>query len=236
MPDDQNTTTAAAGGTAPADGTTASGGTTAAAGEGANALQQALINHVAGAVETSRKQTTRQMIFACILMLAGAAVGVISVELKETAVVAGFGTALIGAGATLLPAGASASANAQLHSALTQLAILAAPPQGLAAPQQVQQPMQPVQPVQPVQQPVPQPQVPAPTPQPQVTPAPVPPLNPASPSGPAAGQQTSSVERLALPAGFDAAPDNSVVTDAEVVSAADADAADAAALRAEQPQ
>ena len=67
-------------------------------------------------------------------MLSGAVVGVISVELKDTAVAAGFGTALLGAGATLLPAGASASANAQLHNALTQLAILAAPPEGLMAP------------------------------------------------------------------------------------------------------
>src|ERR1700727_3401242 len=107
--------------------------TTAPAG-GGKALQEGLIQHVAGAVDASRKQTTRQLIVACILMLAGAAVGVISVELKDTAVAAGFGTALIGAGATLLPAGASASANSQLHSALTQLAILAAPPQGLSAP------------------------------------------------------------------------------------------------------
>ena len=113
--------------------------TTATAG-GGNALQQALIDHVAGAVDASRKQTMRQLIVACILMLTGAAVGVISVELKDTAVAAGFGTALIGAGATLLPAGASASANAQLHSALTQLAVLAAPPQGLAVPQQQAQP------------------------------------------------------------------------------------------------
>jgi hypothetical protein len=203
--------------------------TTATTG-GGNALQEALIDHVAGAVDASRKQTTRQLIVACILMLAGAAVGVISVELKDTAVAAGFGTALIGAGATLLPAGASASANAQLHSALTQLAVLAAPPQGLAAPQQQ------------AQQPVAQPQVQTPQPQAQVPPAPVMPLNPAPPPSPVAGQDPLA-DRLALPAAglvsgadADADADEGVVTDAEIVSAADADAADAAALRAEQPR
>ena len=197
--------------------------TTATAG-GGNALQQALIDHVAGAVDASRKQTMRQLIVACLLMLAGAAVGVISVELKDTAVAAGFGTALIGAGATLLPAGASASANAQLHSALTQLAVLAAPPQGLAVPQQQAQP-------------VAQPQVPTPQPQTQISPGPVTPLNPAPTPSPAAGQDPLA-DRLALPAAgpvSGAGSDEDVVTDAEIVSAADADAADAAALRAEQP-
>jgi hypothetical protein len=103
-------------------------------GQDTNAMQQALIDHVANAVGSSRKTTTLQLIFAAILMLAGAAVGVISVNLKDTAVAAGFGTALIGAGATLLPAGASAAANSDLHSALAQLAILAGTPQAPAVP------------------------------------------------------------------------------------------------------
>ena len=42
---------------------------TAATAGGGNALQEALIDHVAGAVDASRKQTTRQLIVACILML-----------------------------------------------------------------------------------------------------------------------------------------------------------------------
>ena len=94
-----------------------------------NTMQQALITHVASAVSSARKTTWQQLLVSVILMLAGAAIGVISVELKDTAVAAGFGTALIGAGATLLPAGASASTNSDLHSALAQLAILAGAPQ-----------------------------------------------------------------------------------------------------------
>ncbi|HXO10709.1 MAG TPA: hypothetical protein VN880_21885 [Solirubrobacteraceae bacterium] len=200
--------------TSTSTGTTTTGGTA-----GITTMQQALADHVAGAVESSRKQTTRQLIVALILMLAGAAVGVVSVELKDTAVAAGFGTALIGAGATLLPAGASASANAQLHSALTQLAILAAPPQGLSAPASQAAP-----------------QMAAPhTPQPQQVasvPQPVAPLNP---STSVAGQQTPTADsRLALPAAA-LGDDTEHVTDAQVVSVTDADAADAAALRGEQP-
>jgi hypothetical protein len=195
-------------------------------GSASTVMQQALAEHVAGAVESSRKVTTRQLIFACILMLVGAAVGVISVELKDTAVAAGFGTALIGAGATLLPAGASASANSQLHSALTQLAVLAAPPQGQLAPTQqfVQQPLAPA-PAQP-QQVAPR----------QVAAAPT--LVDSSASAtPVAGQQVVARDiRPALPAAAPADPgDDEVATEAQVVSAADADAADAAVLRAEQP-
>lgn len=99
-----------------------------------SAVQQALIEHVGNAVSASRRTTVVQLVFAAILMLAGAAVGVISVELKQTAVAAGFGTALLGAGATLLPAGASASASSQLHNALSQLTILAATPAGPSSP------------------------------------------------------------------------------------------------------
>jgi hypothetical protein len=193
-------------------------------------MQQALAEHVAGAVESSRKVTTRQLIFACILMLVGAAVGVISVELKDTAVAAGFGTALIGAGATLLPAGASASANAQLHSALTQLAVLAAPPQAQLAPTQqfAQQPLA-------AAHTPPQQVVPAPAPR-QVAAAPA--LVDSSASAtPVAGQQVLARDiHPALPAAAPAhAADDEVATEAQVVNAADADAADAAALRAEQP-
>jgi hypothetical protein len=184
-------------------------------------MQQALADNVAGAVEASRKQTTRQLIAALILMLAGAVVGVISVELKDTAVAAGFGTALLGAGATLLPAGASASANAQLHNSLTQLAILAAPPQGLMAPASP--------PAGPPQMPTfPQPEQVAPPPRP---------IAPTAAVTPVTGQQAPTPDsRLALPAAaFGADAEGGVVTDAHVVSATDADAADAAALRAEQP-
>lgn len=149
-----------------------------------NAMQQALVDHVANAMNSSRSTTTRQLIFACILMLAGAAVGVISVELKQTAVVASFGTALIGAGATLLPAGASATANAELHGALSQLAILAGTPQATVNP-------------------------PAATNPPEVT-------TPA--------EAPASIAATNGPAPADA-----------VLSAVAADAADAAALQAEQP-
>jgi hypothetical protein len=195
-----------------------------------NVMQQALAEHVAGAVESSRKVTTRQLIFACILMLVGAAVGVISVELKDTAVAAGFGTALIGAGATLLPAGASASANSQLHSALTQLAILAAPPQGALPPTQqfAQQPLAPA-PAQPQQV------APAPGPR-EVAAAPAP-VDSSPPANAVAGPQVlARNSRPALPAAAPAdAGEDGMETEAQVVSAADADAADAAALRAEQP-
>jgi hypothetical protein len=127
----------------------------------ANAVQQALIDHVSNAVSSTRRTTLVQLIFAAILMLAGAAVGVISVELKDTAVAAGFGTALIGAGATLLPAGASASANSDLHSALAQLAILASTPQTAAA-----APVNAAAPVVAMPAPNPAPVVPAPAPTP----------------------------------------------------------------------
>jgi hypothetical protein len=199
--------------------------TTSTSGTGATSanttMQQALADHVAGAVEASRKQTTRQLIVALILMLAGAAVGLISVELKDTAVAAGFGTALIGAGATLLPAGASASANAQLHSALTQLAILAGPPQGLTAPAS-----------QPAMQ-----APPPPSPQPRQVTSTAQPVAPLTPATSIAGQQAPTPDSLlALPAAaFGADAEGGVVTDAHVVSATDADAADAAALRAERP-
>lgn len=205
MPNGQDTTSTSGTGTTSANTT----------------MQQALANHVAGAVEASRKQTTRQLIVALILMLSGAVVGVISVELKDTAVAAGFGTALLGAGATLLPAGASASANAQLHNALTQLAILAAPPEGLMAPAAAQRVAQP----QVQTAPQPQPLAPAPTP-----------VAPLTPMTATAGQASTPEGRLALPAAaFGADAEGGVVTDAHVVSATDADAADAAALRAEQP-
>ena len=193
--------------------------TTANSSGSGTVMQQALADHVASAVESSRKVTTRQLILACILMLVGAAVGVISVELKDTAVAAGFGTALIGAGATLLPAGASASANSQLHNALTQLAILAAPPQ---------------QPLAPAPAP-PQQVAPALAPR-QVAPAPTP-VDSSPPATPVAGQQVLARDiRPALPAAAPArAAEDEVATEAQVVSAADADAADAAALRAERP-
>jgi hypothetical protein len=97
-----------------------------------NAIQQALIDRAATALDSSRKTTFEQMILGCVLLVAGAAVGLISVELRQTAVAASFGTALIGAGATLLPAGASASANSALHHALSQLAILAGTPAAAA--------------------------------------------------------------------------------------------------------
>lgn len=167
-----------------------------------NAMQQALIDHIANAVGASRKTTLLQLIFAAVLMLAGAAVGVISVELKDTAVAAGFGTALIGAGATLLPAGASASANSDLHSALAQLAILAGSPQPVAA-----QPLRVAPPT--VSEPAP-----VPEPAPVAVPVPVPVVTQQPPV---------------------ATPGNGTVSDATVRSVIEADAADAAALKAEQP-
>jgi hypothetical protein len=167
-----------------------------------SAMQQALIDHIANATGSSRRTTLLQLTFAAILMLAGAAVGVISVELKDTAVAAGFGTALLGAGATLLPAGASASANSDLHSALAQLALLVGTPQTVTA--------------------APVTTAPAATSEsaavtaPPTTPAPAPvPIVPALPLPDAAG--------------------NGAVAEAVVRSAIEADAADAAALRAEQP-
>jgi hypothetical protein len=164
-----------------------------------SAMQQALIDHIANATGSSRRTTLLQLVFAAILMLAGAAVGVISVELKDTAVAAGFGTALLGAGATLLPAGASASANSDLHSALAQLALLVGTPQTVAA--------APVMAAPPAGAPTP---VTAPAPPP--APAPIVPVLPAP----------------------DAAG-NGAVAEAVVRSVIEADAADAAALRAEQP-
>lgn len=160
-----------------------------------SAMQQALIDHIANATGSTRRTTLLQLIFAAILMLAGAAVGVISVELKDTAVAAGFGTALLGAGATLLPAGASASANSDLHSALAQLAILVGTPQTTAAP----------------------PATLAPQPAPSPAPAPAPAPQPVAPAQPADAQA------------------NGAGAEAAVRSALEADAADAAALRAEQP-
>jgi hypothetical protein len=167
-----------------------------------NPVQQALIDHVTNAVGSSRATTKWQLVFACILMLAGAGVGVVSVELKQTAVVAGFGTALIGAGATLLPAGASASANAELHSALAQLAILAAPPQ----------PLTNISPTAPADS----------TP---VTPAPA----TANASSAEQAQSAALAEQARIAAANGSPPE------AAVRSAVEADAADAAALLAEQP-
>src|SRR4051812_8452760 len=63
--------------------------------------------------DSDRRIIVSQLYVACVLILGGAVLGLVGYKVADAAIGATLGTAVIGAGAALLPSGAAASAAAR---------------------------------------------------------------------------------------------------------------------------